>query len=127
MTMSRDWKGDSWDDARRRSLTRGLAATPAERLAWLEAAIRLAWETGALPRKRTDESRANRSVVMSRVLRGGEPDDGSFDLDFWQRIGAEGIFAAAWEMIEESRAFRGEHGDEPRLQRSVLRVISRGR
>jgi hypothetical protein len=64
---------------------------------------------------------------MSRVLRHGERDDGTFDLDFWQRIGAEGIFAAAWEMIEEQRAFRGEHGDEPRLQRSVLRVLSRGR
>jgi hypothetical protein len=65
-------------------------------------------------------------VVMSRVLRGGEKDDGMFDIDFWQTVGAEGIFAAAWEMVNEARAFRGEDGDEPRLQRSVVRVIRRG-
>ncbi len=65
-------------------------------------------------------------IVMSRVLRGGEKDDGMFDLDFWQTVGAEGIFAAAWEMVNEARAFRGEDGDEPRLQRSVVRVIRRG-
>ena len=66
-------------------------------------------------------------LSVSRVLRGGEKDDGSFDLKFWQAIGAEGIFAAAWEMIDEFRSFRGEDGDQPRLQRSVLRVVRRGR
>jgi len=65
-------------------------------------------------------------IVMSRVLRAGEVDDGSFDLDFWRRVGAEGIFAAAWEMVIEQRAFRGEDGDEPRLQRTVCRVVRRG-
>lgn len=65
-------------------------------------------------------------IVMSRVLRAGEVDDGSFDLDFWQRVGAEGIFAAAWEMVSEQRAFRGDDGDEPRLQRTVCRVVRRG-
>jgi hypothetical protein len=67
-----------------------------------------------------------RSVVMSRVLRGGQPDDGSFDIEFWQRVGPEGIFAAAWEMVGELRAIRGEDGDEPRLQRSVVRAVRRG-
>ena len=66
-------------------------------------------------------------VVMSRVLRDGQRDDGSFDLAFWQAVGAEGIFAAAWEMVGERRAFRGEDGDEPRLQRSVLVIVRRGR
>ncbi len=65
-------------------------------------------------------------IVMSRVLRAGEVDDGSFDLDFWRRVGAEGIFAAAWEMVSEQRAFRGDDGDEPRLQRTVCRVVRRG-
>ena len=64
---------------------------------------------------------------MSRVLRNKEADDGSFDLEFWQRIGAEGIFSAAWEMISEFQQFNGNNADEPRLQRSVLRVIRRGR
>ena len=67
------------------------------------------------------------TVRMSRVLRNGEPDDGSFDLQFWRAVGAEGIFAAAWEMVSEVRAFKGELGDESRLQRSVVRVIRRGR
>jgi hypothetical protein len=66
-----------------------------------------------------------RSLVMSRVLRGGEKDDGSFDLAFWQRIGAEGIFETAWDMACEARAMRGDDGDESRLQIS-LRVVRRG-
>lgn len=63
------------------------------------------------------------------MLRGGQQDDGSFDLEFWQEVGAEGIFAAAWAMVGEVRAMRGggEDDDEPRLQRSVLRVVRRGR
>jgi hypothetical protein len=69
----------------------------------------------------------DRSVVMSRVLRNGEPDDGAFDQEFWQQVGAEGIFSAAWDMVCEAGAMRGKDGDEPRLQRSVLRVIRRGR
>ena len=64
---------------------------------------------------------------MSRVLRRGQPDDGSFDLAFWQEVGPEGIFAAAWEMVAEVRAFEGDSADEPRLQRSVLRIVRRGR
>ena len=68
-----------------------------------------------------------RSVVMARVLRNGQKDDGAFDLAFWQKVGPEGIFEAAWDMVREHRAIRGEDGDEPRHQRSVLRVIRRGR
>ena len=40
-----------WEDARRRQLTAGLAATPAQRLAWLEEMIRLAHRSKALPRR----------------------------------------------------------------------------
>jgi hypothetical protein len=64
---------------------------------------------------------------MSRVLRNGAKDDGTFDIQFWQRLGAEEIFSAAWDMVSETRNFRGEDGNEPRLQRSVLRVVRRGR
>ena len=54
-------------------------------------------------------------------------DDGAFDRAFWQALGAERIFEAAWEMVAEVRAMRGEtDGDEPRLQRSLVR-IERGR
>lgn len=61
-------------------------------------------------------------IVMTRVLRPGHVDDGSFDYEFWRRVGAEGRFAAAWEMVQEVAAIRGENGDQPRLQRSVVRV-----
>ena len=64
---------------------------------------------------------------MTRVLRGGQKDDGQFDLEFWRRQGAEAIFAASWDLVNETRAMRGMSGDEPRLQRSVCRVVRRGR
>lgn len=62
---------------------------------------------------------------MSRVLRGGQQDDGSFDILFWQRVGAEGIFAATWDMVREVQLIRGLHANESRLQRSITRVIRR--
>ncbi len=68
---------------------------------------------------------SGKRLKMARVLRPGEVDDRSFDLEFWQAIGAEGRFAAGWEMVNEIRAFRGLDGDQPRLQRSVLRVVRR--
>ena len=45
-----DW--GSWTDNDERKLTMALRATPAERLAWLEEMIVLAYRSGALPRKR---------------------------------------------------------------------------
>ena len=63
-------------------------------------------------------------LVVDVAARDDE-DDGSFDLEFWERVGPEGRFAAAWEMTAEVDAIRGEHGDQPRLQRSVVRLIRR--
>ncbi len=40
----------SWAQNERDRLTIGLDATPAQRLAWLEEMIRMAYRTGALPR-----------------------------------------------------------------------------
>lgn len=42
----------SWDANEEQKLTLGLRATPAQRLAWLEETIVLAYRSGALPRKR---------------------------------------------------------------------------
>ncbi len=47
-STSGEW--DSGWDAKRRQLTLALAATPAQRLAWLEEMIALCHRTGALPR-----------------------------------------------------------------------------
>ena len=64
-------------------------------------------------------------IKMARVLRHGEQDDGSFDLEFWQAVGAEGIFSASWEMVGEVQDMRGEDGDQPGFQRSAVRIIRR--
>ena len=50
MPDEKDWEC-GWEDARRRQLTAGFDATPAQRLAWLEEMIALAHRSGALPRK----------------------------------------------------------------------------
>lgn len=46
-----DWEA-GWEAHRVHQLTLGLAATPAQRLAWLEEMIALAWRVGALPKSR---------------------------------------------------------------------------
>jgi hypothetical protein len=45
-----DW--GSWAANEEQKLLLGLSATPAQRLAWLEEMIVLAYRSGALPRKR---------------------------------------------------------------------------
>ena len=65
-------------------------------------------------------------VRMARVLRSSTRDDGSFDIEFWRRVGADGRFAAAWEMVCEADAIREvQNARQPRLQRSVLRIERR--
>jgi hypothetical protein len=59
--MSADDRDDGWaagwDETRERQVLAWASATPDQRVAWLEDAIRLAWATGALPRRRSaDES-----------------------------------------------------------------------
>ena len=51
--------------------------------------------------------------------------DRSFDLEFWSAVGAEGRFAATWEMVAETAAMREKDASELRLQRSVLRPLGR--
>ena len=92
-------------------LTRTLGQREGKTLGWLHACYALS---------------VTKQVRMARVLRPGEHDDGSFDRAFWREVGHEGIFEAAWELVNEYRTFRGLDGDEPRLQRSVCRVIRPG-
>jgi hypothetical protein len=55
----RDDTGDRWDatweGARRQLLESTLAATPAQRLAWLEEALAFAYRAGALKTERAEE------------------------------------------------------------------------
>ena len=48
--------------------------------------------------------------------------DRSFDVDYWQRLGPEAIFSAAWEMVVQAWKLKGRSADELRLQRTVERV-----
>jgi len=45
-----EWQAD-WETSRRAQLDSQMAATPAQRLAWLEDALRIAFAAGALPRE----------------------------------------------------------------------------
>ncbi|MEW5849522.1 MAG: hypothetical protein AB2A00_11960 [Myxococcota bacterium] len=54
-------------------------------------------------------------------------DDGSFDLEFWQRLTMQERVEAVWDLTLEYLQWSGQDGGEPRLQRSVCRVERRGR
>ena len=57
--MTERARPDGWDRHRREQLEANLTTTPAQRLAWLEEAIRFAWKVGALPQRevRSEEER----------------------------------------------------------------------
>jgi len=55
---------------------------------------------------------------MARVVKMGKSND-DFDILFWQRVGAQGIFKAMWLMLVEQYMWRKKHGRVPRLRRSV--------
>jgi len=50
---------DGWEQDLRVKRLKGLAATAAQRLAWLEEAIALAHRSGALPRRRGPDGRTS--------------------------------------------------------------------
>jgi hypothetical protein len=45
--------------------------------------------------------------------------DRSFDIEYWQRLGAEAIFEAAWQMAVEAHRHATGGSDELRLRRTV--------
>ena len=46
-------------------------------------------------------------------------DDDRFDIEFWQRQGAQAIFNAALDMVTDYLTIRHGYADKPRLQRTV--------
>jgi hypothetical protein len=58
---------------------------------------------------------------MARLVKVKDMDR-SFDLLFWKRVGAEGRFAAAWQMVSEVNAIKGKDIGESRLQRSIQSI-----
>ena len=75
------------------------------------------------PLDKTDLSKPR--VIMSRVVRCKQHDDRSFDIEFWQKVGDAGRFAAAWQMIREIQLIRGQSGELPRMQKGVTRILRR--
>lgn len=45
-----------------------------------------------------------------------------FDIKFWRSVGAQGRFSATWLMLRDYMKVKGEHGDIPRLRRSVQNI-----
>ena len=45
--------------------------------------------------------------------------DRSFDIEYWQRLGAEAIFDAAWQMAIDAHGRGAGGSDELRLRRTV--------
>lgn len=69
-------------------------------------------------KKRISEKLSRRSEISK---------DRRFDVEFWQKLGPEAIFAASWEMIDEVNLIRGKNADKSRLQRSVQNIKRRSR
>ena len=60
-----------------------------------------------MPKKNLSKTR------MARLVKAKDMDR-SFDLLFWKRVGAEGRFAAAWQMVSEVNAIKGKDIGESR-------------
>ena len=69
--------------------------------------------------KQKDQSKRMRR--MARLARAKE-ENRSFDLIIWNKVGAEGKFEAAWQMVSEVNALKGKEADKPRLQRSIQSI-----
>ncbi len=52
------WEYATWEGARKLALERSLAATPAQRLAWLEEMLEIAFRAGALDPKPPNTTRS---------------------------------------------------------------------
>lgn len=63
-------------------------------------------------------------VVMAKITT-WDQHDRSFDLEFWEKVGSEGKFVAAWQMVCEAPLWKGKHASQSRLQRSVASLKRR--
>jgi hypothetical protein len=59
-----------------------------------------------------------------RLVRRGEGER-PFEREFWNRLTPEQRVECLWDMVLEARELKGLDGDEPRLQRSVVRLLRR--
>jgi hypothetical protein len=65
-------------------------------------------------------------VFTTRKLKRSSGQEDEFDRDFWQKMGHEKKFVAAWEMVNEVALIRGEKdASQSRLQRSIQTIKRR--
>jgi hypothetical protein len=64
------------------------------------------------------ENKTDKPKWKTRLVRGFPGRE--FDIEFWQELGDEAIFNAAWEMVELAEEVK--HGREPKFQRSVAKL-----
>lgn len=65
-----------------------------------------------------------RASATTHVFRPGEPPAGAVE---WHAATAGSRMSAVWELTLQCLAWQGNGADEPRLQRSVVRVQRRRR
>ena len=95
----------------------GLDSCPAPASA--QACRREAYPSGRYNRAGDTTSEKSRPVfVMERYGRISGMDR-SFDIEYWQRLGAEAIFEAAWQMAVNAHGRGAGGSDELRLRRTV--------
>lgn len=63
--------------------------------------------------------------ITLRLVKQGDAEL-EFEREFWARLTAEQRVECLWDMVLEARALKGLDGDEPRLQRSIVRLVRRG-
>ena len=62
--------------------------------------------------------------IVANVARSHEEAE-AWDLRFWRDLGPEARLEAMWDMALEADVWKGGDGSQPRLQRSVCRLIRR--
>jgi len=63
-------------------------------------------------------------VVMVRKVKTTDQDR-SFDLEFWGRVGVQGKFAAAWEMVCDLAKWKPGYAKQQGLRRSIATLQRR--
>jgi hypothetical protein len=103
-----------------------LSRSPAERVEAVEL-LRRQRDGNAARLQRVARVLERRGKVVMERLVPLKAADRSFDLEFWSRVGSARKFEIAWQMVLESREWRGQPGGQPRLRKDVERLFSRKR
>lgn len=57
------------------------------------------------------------SIILEKYQKVDEGDD--FDVFYWQKLGDQAIFTAAYELLLDYYLIKENYANEPRLQRTV--------